>query len=60
MRHAVHRESEVARRGICKKQQMAWTKAGAQVLLHFKTAMLNGALHRYTRHTELAAAAAYP
>jgi hypothetical protein len=43
---------------FCKKQQMAWTKAGAQALLHVKTAALNGALHRYTRHTELGAAAA--
>ena len=43
---------------FCKKQQMAWTKAGAQALLHVKTAALNGALHRYTRHTDLGAAAA--
>ena len=43
---------------FCKKQQMAWTKAGAQALLHVKTAVLNGTLHRYTRPTELAAAAA--
>ena len=43
---------------FCKKQQMAWTKAGAQALLHVKTAVVNGALHRYTRHIEPAAAAA--
>jgi hypothetical protein len=35
-----------------------WTKAGAQALLHVKTAVLNGALHRYTRHIEPGAAAA--
>ena len=37
---------------FCKKQQMASTKAGAQALLHVKTALLNGALNRYTRHVE--------
>jgi len=39
-----------------KKQPMAWTKAGAQALLHVKTAVLNGALHRYTQHIEAPAA----
>jgi hypothetical protein len=34
---------------FCNKQQMSWTKAGAQGLLHVKTAELNGTLHRYTR-----------
>lgn len=37
---------------FCKKQQMACTKAGAQALLHVKTAPLNGALRHYTRHIE--------
>jgi len=41
---------------FCKKQQMSWTRAGAQSLLHVKTAELNGTLHRYTLHTEAMAA----
>ena len=45
---------------FCKEQQMALTKAGAQTLLQVKTALLNGDLHRYTRHIEPAAAAACP
>ena len=43
---------------FCKKQQMSWTKAGAQGLLHVKTAELNGTLHRYTRHIQPGATAA--
>jgi hypothetical protein len=43
---------------FCKKQQMCWTKSGAQALLHVKTAKLNGELHRYTRHCEPKAIAA--
>ncbi len=35
---------------VCKKQQMIQTRAGAQYLLHLKTAELNGTLHRYTLH----------
>ena len=37
---------------FCKKQQMSWTRAGAQALLHVKTAELNGTLHQYTRHIQ--------
>jgi hypothetical protein len=33
---------------FCKKQQMIWTRAGAQGLLHVKTAMINGTLALYT------------
>ena len=33
---------------FCKKQQMSWTRAGAQGLLHVKTAMINGTLARHT------------
>jgi hypothetical protein len=29
---------------FCKKQQMSWTRAGAQDLLHVKAALLNGLL----------------
>jgi hypothetical protein len=43
---------------FCKKQQMSWTRAGAQGLLHVKTAELNGKLYRYTLHTQPGAIAA--
>jgi hypothetical protein len=33
---------------MCKKQQMGWSRAGAQYLLHVKTAIINGRLDRYT------------
>jgi hypothetical protein len=33
---------------MCKKQQMRWTRLGAQYLLHARTAMINGELGRYT------------
>ena len=29
---------------MCKKQQMGWSRAGAQYLLHVKTAIINGRL----------------
>lgn len=45
---------------FCKKQQMSWTKVGAQALLHVKTAELNGTLHRYTRRVDPGAIAACP
>ena len=32
--------------------QMSWTRAGAQALLHVKTAVLNGTLGPYTGHQE--------
>src|ERR1700675_4921981 len=35
---------------MCKKHQMGWSRAGAQQLLHVKTAIINGRLHRYTGH----------
>jgi hypothetical protein len=35
---------------MCKKQQMAWSRRGAQYLLHVNTAVINGQLHRYTGH----------
>jgi hypothetical protein len=31
---------------MCKKQQMGWSRAGAQYLLHVKTAIINGRLER--------------
>lgn len=37
---------------MCKKQQMAWSRTGAQYLLHVKTTDINGQLHRYTGHRE--------
>ena len=33
---------------MSKKKQMAWSRRGAQYLLHVKTAVLNGRLERYT------------
>src|ERR1700726_3839630 len=33
---------------MCKKHQMGWSRAGAQQLLHVKTAIINGRLERYT------------
>jgi hypothetical protein len=33
---------------MCKKQQMGWSRAGAQYLLHVKTAIINRQLDRYT------------
>jgi hypothetical protein len=33
---------------MCKKQQMGWSRVGAQYLLHVKTAIINGRLERYT------------
>jgi len=37
---------------MCKKQQMGWSRVGAQDLLHVKTAIINGRLDRYTgRHS---------
>jgi hypothetical protein len=35
---------------MCKKQQMGWSRAGAQDLLYVKTAIINGRLDRYTGH----------
>jgi hypothetical protein len=39
----------------CKKQQMGWSRAGAQDLLHVKTAIINGRLDRYTGHHSVSA-----
>jgi transposase len=33
---------------MCKKQQMGWSRAGAQYLLNVKTAAINGRLERYS------------
>jgi hypothetical protein len=44
--------NQLISRRFCKKQQMSWTRAGAQGLLHVKTAVLNGVLHGYTGHRE--------
>jgi hypothetical protein len=43
---------------FCKKQQMSWTRSGAQGLLHVKTAVLNGRLDAYTGFRDRLAAAA--
>ena len=44
---------------MCKKQQMAWSRAGAQYLLHVKTAAINGSLDLYIgRHPKLESSAA--
>lgn len=33
---------------MCKKQQMRWSRPGAQLVLHVRTALLNGRLESYT------------
>ena len=33
---------------ICKKQQMGWSRAAVQYLLHVKAAAINGRLEQYT------------
>jgi hypothetical protein len=32
---------------MCKKHQMGWSRAGAQYLLHVKTAIINGRLDNF-------------
>ena len=32
---------------MCKKRQMRWSRLGAQLMLHVRTAHLNGRLERY-------------
>jgi len=34
----------------CKKQQMRWTRTGAQSSLHVRTALINGTLSHYSGH----------
>ena len=43
---------------FCKKHQAAWTRQGAQALLHVKTALINGCLERYTGYEQQSAIAA--
>jgi hypothetical protein len=38
---------------MCKKHQMGLSRAGAQQLLHVKTAIINGRLDRYTGHNSV-------
>jgi hypothetical protein len=33
---------------MCKRRQMRWSRLGAQLLLHVRTALLNGRLESYT------------
>jgi hypothetical protein len=33
---------------MCKKRQMRWSRLGAQLLLHVRTALLNDRLESYT------------
>jgi hypothetical protein len=42
---------------FCKKQQMRWTRTGAQGLLHVRTALINGTLSHYSGHQPLSQAA---
>jgi len=46
--HVESTVNQVINQRMCKKQQMRWTRPGAQYLLHARTAMLNGELGRYT------------
>lgn len=41
----------------CKKQQMRWTRIGAQGLLHVRTALINGTLSHYSAQQPLSLAA---
>jgi hypothetical protein len=42
---------------FCKKQQMRWTRTGAQGLLHVRTAMINGTLGHYSGQQPMSHAA---
>ena len=46
--HVESTVNQVINQRMCKKQQMRWTRLGAQYLLHARTAMINGDLGRYT------------
>lgn len=46
--HVESTVNQVINQRMCKKQQMRWTRPGAQYLLHARTAMINGNLGRYT------------
>jgi hypothetical protein len=46
--HVESTVNQVINQRMCKKQQMRWTRRGAQYLLHARTALLNGHLDRYT------------
>jgi hypothetical protein len=46
--HVESTVNQVINQRMCKKQQMRWTRLGAQYLLHARTAMINGELGRYT------------
>jgi hypothetical protein len=44
----IEREPLILRSAFCKQQQMTWTRrAGAQALLHVKTAVINGTLPQH-------------
>ena len=46
--HVESTVNQIINQRMCKKQQMRWTRPGAQYLLHARTAMLNGNLGCYT------------
>jgi hypothetical protein len=46
--HVESTVNQVINQRMCKKRQMRWTRAGAQYMLHARTAMINGELGRYT------------
>ena len=39
--------NQLINRRMCKKRQMRWSRLGAQLMLHVRTAHLNGGLERY-------------
>jgi hypothetical protein len=45
--HVESTVNQLVNRRMCKKQQMRWSAAGAQLLLHVRTADLNGRLGHY-------------
>ena len=39
--------NQLVNQRMCKKRQMRWPRLGAQLVLHVRTAYLNGRLERY-------------
>jgi hypothetical protein len=48
--HAESTVNQLINWPMCKKHQMGWSRAGAQQLLHVKTAIINERLDQYTGH----------
>jgi len=55
--HVESTVNQLINRRFCKKQQMRWTRSGAQGLLHVRTAIINGTLGHYSGQQPLSKAA---